>query len=88
MYEDNVCTMGVPKEVEDIDLNPRKKEARKEILKREWTKLMTDDERAKFYGLSEGCRMREGVKDVFNKLILSIKNKKTLTLKELGESYN
>ncbi|MDE1766227.1 MAG: acyltransferase [Thaumarchaeota archaeon] len=40
----------------------RRIKVRKEIMRREESRLMTDDERAAFFGLPKGCRMREGVK--------------------------
>lgn len=40
----------------------RQQELRTIILDQQLTAWMTDDERAAFYGLPEGCRMREGAK--------------------------
>ncbi|WP_211251794.1 acyltransferase [Andreprevotia chitinilytica] len=42
--------------------NQRSKALREELLKRALTLVMTDDERAMFYGLPAGCRMRENAK--------------------------
>jgi acetyltransferase-like isoleucine patch superfamily enzyme len=40
----------------------RQDKLRPEIISRLLTNVMTDDERAEFYGLPNGCRMREGAK--------------------------
>lgn len=40
----------------------RNNSLRKDILLRFFSSVMTDDERAKLFGLQEGCRMREGSK--------------------------
>lgn len=40
----------------------RHSKLRPEILQRIASSIMTDDERAEFYGLPTGCRMREGAK--------------------------
>jgi acetyltransferase-like isoleucine patch superfamily enzyme len=40
----------------------RQERLRPEIIGRLLTNVMTDDERAEFYGLPNGCRMREGAK--------------------------
>ncbi len=40
----------------------RIKSVEDEIREREESRLLRDDERARFFGLPEGCRMREGVK--------------------------
>jgi acetyltransferase-like isoleucine patch superfamily enzyme len=45
--------------VKDAD---RQKRLRPEIIARLLTSVMTDDERAAYYGLPQGCRMREGAK--------------------------
>lgn len=42
--------------------NARIRKIRVEIKKREKARLMTDFERAEYFGLPKGCRMREGVK--------------------------
>lgn len=41
---------------------PRNKGIREFILKQHLTGFLTDDERAEFWGLPEGCRMRENAK--------------------------
>lgn len=40
----------------------RTRALRYEVLQRALSAVMTDDERAQFYGLPEGCRMRESAK--------------------------
>jgi acetyltransferase-like isoleucine patch superfamily enzyme len=40
----------------------RQKRLRPEIIARILSSVMTDDERAAYYGLPKGCRMREGAK--------------------------
>lgn len=45
--------------VKDLDRNNA---LREDILKRIAGSILTDDERASFWGLPEGCRMREGAK--------------------------
>jgi len=42
-------------------------EIRKQILDYEMTRCMSDAERAKYFGLPEGCRMRENAKIIFPK---------------------
>jgi acetyltransferase-like isoleucine patch superfamily enzyme len=50
--------------------NERQKRLRPEILSRLLSSVMTDDERAAYYGLPQGCRMREGVKVISQENLL------------------
>lgn len=42
--------------------NERTRRLREEIIERTLSLVMTDDERAKLFGMPEGCRVREGAK--------------------------
>ncbi len=46
----------------NIKSSERNNKLRPEILQRIASSVLTDDERAEFYGLPTGCRMREGAK--------------------------
>jgi len=46
----------------DISSDPRNQSIRASKLRSAWGQILTDDERARLFGLPAGCRMREGAK--------------------------